>query len=1117
MTPVSQKLLISASDGTVHTGVSLASTNSLTKVTGLPSTVGAFNIVWGYDKFVAQSVTNPEYIYYSSDGAAWTKAPISTVDVKTIQVQFGNAVRLFYVGGYWISTMWGGFLTSADGISWVVHRIGTDATNMANVTTDAVYRPETSTWFINCSNGDMMYCTQPAPNTLSNWVKKPTAVPTTIWSMAYGWDQTLLQNVFIAMVSGGIYRSLDGYNWTKGVGTISSTVNQVRFIRTNDPTQYSVWAYVGASVGTTPIVFGIATSPYGSGFNNSRSLTVYGRGADIDWDDTNFSVIGYRISGTSHFPLLQTINENLTGSFVGASPGGSFPVVNGVDTTSVAVYLPDTAPTSIIPTAGTGVTTPGPVLGATLARTSSTDFQIPQWQIDTVSTFDSPNLRTVNNPVIAGYSGAQTYTLPPGQALTADGTYYIRARSITFDGPLSPWSAATSFTVTIPPIPAPTAPVATVLTDYWPTFSATQSAYGGGASKLEFQYATDAGFTNVISSYMQPDSNYITSAGSNPSPYRNPNTSFVFSAGTYYFRARQWSIFGLVSPWSTGASFTTNPTLPVLQGTGVASGSYPAGSKKVTAPIGTVGSSYPTVSWLAGTLTNMSNYPRNIHMQIQTASDSGFTTNLTTTDGATITFPIGSNSSGSVYISTRITPGTVYVRGLLSDDFGLRSTTYLDTSTFSISHPPTSLPATPANGALINYDTNGQVFTWQFQDPSPGDTQTAYEIVVTKISDGSTVYDSGKVASTTSSCQTVIATNLKGIALGWVVRSWDTDDNPGPYSKIQTVTFLDPPVLTITAPPANGTVTTGRPTISWTLGGTAPQRVGVVTVIDQATNKVVYSSKNPTNAQSLTPAQNVLENTHTYFLKIDVLTTLGQAVTASEVFTASYVPPATPVYTVDASGYDQLGYIDVNWGSTTPDSYFFTWTVWRRVLGTDNWVQLFVTTNPAIIDYQDWSAITGVYYEYMVSQDADRSGVLLGSSLGNPNPAVIATSGGWWFIDPTNNANNFYVNVTEDSFTDEFEENSFVIVGRGRAKDVGTHLGLTGSVTATIRPSYSLTAKQRLDTLRAMRRQNKRIMLRDPFGNYYYMTIGNIQISHMAGVGSLEMYDVTIPLDEVII
>ncbi|MHB1126949.1 MAG: glycoside hydrolase family 78 protein [Bacillota bacterium] len=49
------------------------------------------------------------------------------------------------------------------------------------------------------------------------------------------------------------------------------------------------------------------------------------------------------------------------------------------------------------------------------------------------------------------------------------------------------------------------------------------------------------------------------------------------------------------------------------------------------------------------------------------------------------------------------------------------------------------------------YYTTEPTFTWSFSDPDPGDTQSAYQIIITRQSDGAVVYDTPKVISSANS------------------------------------------------------------------------------------------------------------------------------------------------------------------------------------------------------------------------------------------------------------------------------------------------------------------------------------------------------------------------------
>jgi len=77
-------------------------------------------------------------------------------------------------------------------------------------------------------------------------------------------------------------------------------------------------------------------------------------------------------------------------------------------------------------------------------------------------------------------------------------------------------------------------------------------------------------------------------------------------------------------------------------------------------------------------------------------------------------------------------------------------------------------------------------FSWTFDDPDSGDTQGAYQILVTDTL-GSNVWDSGKVSSASSSGISYAGAPLTwGATYTWTVRTWDQDDAGGPYCGDQT-------------------------------------------------------------------------------------------------------------------------------------------------------------------------------------------------------------------------------------------------------------------------------------------------------------------------------------------
>ncbi|MBO8128264.1 MAG: hypothetical protein H0Z39_03570 [Peptococcaceae bacterium] len=112
------------------------------------------------------------------------------------------------------------------------------------------------------------------------------------------------------------------------------------------------------------------------------------------------------------------------------------------------------------------------------------------------------------------------------------------------------------------------------------------------------------------------------------------------------------------------------------------------------------------------------------------------------------------------------------------------------------------------------YLTSTPVFNWSFIDPDPGDYQTAYQVVIRKKSDGTVIYDSGKVMSPEESFRLPTSADPATPGPLWVsgeyeftveVRVWDSMDIPSewsPSSDFCVIAFERPRVAEIGSAPA---------------------------------------------------------------------------------------------------------------------------------------------------------------------------------------------------------------------------------------------------------------------------------------------------------------------------
>lgn len=122
----------------------------------------------------------------------------------------------------------------------------------------------------------------------------------------------------------------------------------------------------------------------------------------------------------------------------------------------------------------------------------------------------------------------------------------------------------------------------------------------------------------------------------------------------------------------------------------------------------------------------------------------------------------------------------------------------------------------------------------------------------------------------------------------------------------------------------------------------------------------------------------------------------------------------------------------------------------------------------------------------------------------------------YWLIDPDNYLNSLALwNVTTESFSTEYEEAFIPLIGRGRKRDIGTRLGVTGQLTTQIRDRGAVTARTQRLALENLRNLRKTLYLRNPFGDVYQIAAGAIGIDRLAGTGLNEYSTATVPYQEV--
>lgn len=550
----------------------------------------------------------------------------------------------------------------------------------------------------------------------------------------------------------------------------------------------------------------------------------------------------------------------------------------------------------------------------------------------------------------------------------------------------------------------------------------------------------------------------------------------------------------------------------------------------------TVATNKPT---LKGTLAGETKAKSRQRAVYQVASDAAFSSNLRTiwetqAEAQAIPLPNQTSQSGgasqAVFTETlgdktagdAIRQGVWYWRLALVDNWG-RQQPYSSSASFTNSHPPAATVIDPANLKKIAYQGSGPVdFSWLYSSSSPGSQQTAYQVIIEQNSDGTTVTDTGKITSANPTVTINIASALKSVVLRWKVKVWDEDDVQGSFSQYGLFEVADPSTVVVNAPLSGSTVDNPTPSIGWAVSPPAAdpaihQRKFRVLLTENVSGSTIYDSGWLVGtAPSYSIPTGYVQNNGTYTVTVQIEDDNGLVSSDTDAFLTAWTPPAAPPFSVTVTSYTTLGYVQVAWTNAAKDSDFVSWRVYRRAVGDQVWELL--TENPidtATYVWNDYSACSGVSYQYAVVQTANRFGSLIESVY---NTVTVAPkTDDYWLIDldPTLGSKFKLNNVTADSYTDEYESETINIIGKGRKLDEGTHWGLNGSLVAKLYDDATQTARQKRQIIMGMRSAQRLVYLRTPFGDFYPVSVGNLQVSRVAGVGNREFVEITVPYLEV--
>lgn len=681
---------------------------------------------------------------------------------------------------------------------------------------------------------------------------------------------------------------------------------------------------------------------------------------------------------------------------------------------------------TVTPTDPTGTSQEPEIINTVMPRLTWTYYD-PE---DTQASYQVIIKRASDNVTILDtgeVSSANQYYDVPAATLAEGVKYYWVVRVKDATGLWSDWSTAQYFYTNRAPSATPTNPTG--------TSESPEIIQNSITPTLDWNYSDPDGHTQasyqVIVKRASDNATIIDTgevASSNTS-YTVPDATLSYGT-VYYWQVRVKDAYGRWSGYSTAQYFEPNQT---------------AGTPTNLSPGGT--DAEPT--WIT-TLT-----PRLSWTHTDPDSDPQSAFQVQIYDGANLVHDSGEITSSNQYYDVPagiLDESKEYNWKVRTKDSGsglfgsYASPVYFYTN---------AAPTTPTNldpGTSEVFDaTSDEVFSWQFNDPDTGagDAQTAFQIIIVRVSDGVTVHDTGKVVSATESYTLPGGTLANGESYQWKVRAWDSQDQAGSYSNLASFECSLPPAVSITSPIDSGTYPKGILTVTWSYSDpdTSPQTKFQVILKNADGSQILKDSGEVSGTDTEYTFSTVLDNNTTYQVQVTVWDNVGLSSSDTHTFTTDFVPPTTPV--ISALGYDDGAKIIIT--ITNPDDDPAKPAtdhndLYRRESGGE-WIRI-VKDLPINAGYEDFAVASGRTYEYKaIAISVDET-----SAESNVAEATISFEGIWIhsIYDPASTLLNIPYN--KDIRTKWTPERTLMqYEGRTRpAVEYGTFETFTYEVTLTL-------------------------------------------------------------------
>lgn len=300
-------------------------------------------------------------------------------------------------------------------------------------------------------------------------------------------------------------------------------------------------------------------------------------------------------------------------------------------------------------------------------------------------------------------------------------------------------------------------------------------------------------------------------------------------------------------------------------------------------------------------------------------------------------------------------------------------------------------PTQPTLVSEPNYDAlNPATFEWSFNDVNADDAQSAYQLQIDRISDGINVFDSGKVLSSTSSHVLTGGTLANEEDYRWRVKTWDQSDEESPYSGYSTFSTTAAGAVTIIDPAVDNPLDQNVSSylVEWSVTGTVQEEYRVKMFVN-ATDELLLDTDWILSTATTHLVDDIPSDVEVRF-EVQVRSAGVASVPGTRLYTTSYATPPQPIVTLTPE--HSMGYVLVGVSNPIPEGDVVQVEV-NEILRRRTDISLAYNKIGEVLldeEFQDYTALSGVQYEYIV-----RGRAFSGRADSEPGLTTLRIQGVW--------------------------------------------------------------------------------------------------------------------------